>query len=577
MKKTLTVNLGGIVFNIDEDAFDVLKNYLDTIRGYFDSSEGRDEIMTDIESRIAEMLQEKMPGSKEVVNSADINEVISVMGQPEDYISDDLDEDEPTAKKRAHQSNQNQYTRNQSTYTKRRLYRDTDSRMLGGVCSGIGYYFGIDPMWIRLTFAIAMIFFGTGFLLYVVLWIIMPAAVTSAEKLAMKGEPVTFDNIGKTVEEEMENLKKKINNIDGEPIRRTAGKVETFATRVLDFIINIVKLIFKVIGKFLGFFLIFVSAIVLLSLLVGTFSPFNNVFFDSDYGTVGYSLSEMSHLFFNSGGDYWLTTLGIVLLVGIPFLGLMLGGFSLLFNIRAPKYTGLAMAGAWVIGLFLAAAGGLSSTLEFSKESSVSEDYTLVETKSDTLFLELLDHQKKLKTNKRKRAFYEYFRLEDGILTTDGVLVDVLPTNAELPHLEVIKEARGNQFEDAENRASKIDYHILQENNTVKLDPYFSFNADDKWRVQKVKVNIYLPNGKTLFIPKSFKYLLFDVDNYHGTYDKNMVDHYWTMTDSGLISTDIMKEIEEEDTPFEALGNEDNKELEITVNGNGEKHSIVIK
>lgn len=563
MKKTLTINLGGIVFNIDDDAFVVLKSYLDTIRGYFDTSEGRDEIMTDIESRIAEMLQEKLSGGKEVVNTADINQVISVMGQPEDYISEDL-EDEP------------QQSRQKSTYTyttKKRLFRDPDSSMIGGVSSGIGYYFGIDPIWIRLLFIIAVFAGFSGILIYIILWIIMPEARTPSEKLAMRGEPVTFDNIGKTVEDQMDNLKKKLNNLDEDHVRKHRDNIHSGASKAFDFIGDLLKMIIKVIGKILGFFFIFIPGIMLIVLLVMSFSPVNNIFIDSDNTTIAYSLMELSNMFFTTGSNYWMAMIGGVLFLGIPLLGLILAGLTLLFNVRYPKYTGLAMAGAWVMGIIISTAGGISTSMDFGKEASTTEIITLNETTSDTITLELMDENKQLNYHKGRNGFFERFEIKDGILTTDGIKVDVLPSNNNSIQLEVIKSSRGNSFENAEQRAANINYNVALDSNTVLLNPFYSFSTEDKWRNQEISVNLYLPVNKTVYIPRNFKYLLDDVKNYTTTYDHNMVGHYWTMTDSGLVCPYFMNKTSNNLDWIEEL---DEDHIQINIHEDGEEHTITI-
>ena len=186
MNKTVTVNIGGIVFHIDEIAYDKLRDYLETIRNYFRGSDGSEEIVQDIESRIAEMLQEKIQ-NKQVVILNDVNDVINNMGRPEDF-ADGMEEEGFTDMPPL--SSQGEI--------KKRLFRDPDDKVLGGVCSGVGSYLGIDPAWIRIAFLIAFFVFGSGFLLYVILWIIMPEAKTTAEKLQMKGENVNISNIEKS-------------------------------------------------------------------------------------------------------------------------------------------------------------------------------------------------------------------------------------------------------------------------------------------------------------------------------------------------------------------------------------------
>ena len=558
MKKTLTVNLGGLVFNIDDNAFVILRNYLDTIKGYFDTSEGRDEIMTDIESRIAEMLQEKMHGGKEVVNANDINEVITVMGQPEDYITEDMD-DEPLRDSSRSQGYQEQTSYRNTTST-RRLYRDTESSVVGGVCSGTGYYFGIEPIWIRLAFVLAVIFAGTGLLFYIILWIIIPEARTPSEKLAMRGEPVTFDNIGKTVEEEIKNVKKKLNNLDG----NHSASIQEGASRIGGFLLSVFKFAIKAIGKLLGFFFIVLGIIVLISVFFGTLIPINVMFLDS---------MEFTNLVFVTGADFWLTIVGGSLLVGIPFLALIMAGFILLFNARMPKYTGMVMAIGWIIGLILTAIATVGTGFDFSKESSVSNVSTLV-TESDTLYFEILDSKDLVSRSNTNDRINDFFETRNGELIIDGVNVDVVMSKSTLPEIEIIKTARANSYDKADDRAEQLEFSVLNDSNIVKIDPYLTIQQNDKWRAQEVKVVLYLPLGKTVFIPKSYKYLLDDVKNYHDTYDTRMVEQYWTMTDSGLVSPQILEREKQE--KVELLIKE-SESVEVSVTNGNEKHSIVIK
>ena len=548
MKKTLTVNLGGIVFNIDEDAFGILKSYLDTIKGYFDTSEGRDEIMTDIESRIAEMLQDKLNPGKQVINSTDINEVIVVMGQPEDYITDDL-EDEPT------QSYSKSHSKSY-TYSKRRLYRDTDENMIGGVASGIGYYFGMDPLWIRLAFVIAVFLGFSGFLIYIILWIIMPEARTPSEKLAMKGEPVTFDNIGKTVEEEIKNVKKKLNNLDENHVKRHRDNVNGVVSNFGNFVLSIIKFSIIAIGKILGLIFIIAGILVILSLFFGTLIPLNVMFFDT---------MEFSKLFFTSGADFWMAIIGIFILAGIPFIALIMAGVILLFGAKRPKYTGLALAGTWVIGLILAAIGGVSTGFDFSKQSTSTNVTTLYEITSDTLYFDLLDSKNFIPKSAKNVATRDYFDIRDGVLISEEVGVDILKTKSDYPEIEVVKTARGKKYRDADLRASSINYQVETDSSIIKVDPYFSITADDKWRDQEVKINLFLPVGKTIFIPTQFKYLLDDVDNYTETHDREMVDKYWTMTDSGLVNTRLLNI----DTSWEKETNGRTSRVKLKASGDG--------
>jgi phage shock protein PspC (stress-responsive transcriptional regulator) len=194
MKKTITVNIGGTVFSIDEDAYELLRLYLDKIESHFTGSTDRQEIMSDIESRIAELLTRGEYSLNLAITIKDVEGVIEIMGEPEDYADGSQVE------------NANQPTREK---TKRRIYRDVDNRLLGGVCSGLAAYFAIDVVWIRLIFVILTLMVFSGLLVYLLLWLVIPPALTTAQRLEMKGEPVNINNIGRAVREEFENVKKR--------------------------------------------------------------------------------------------------------------------------------------------------------------------------------------------------------------------------------------------------------------------------------------------------------------------------------------------------------------------------------
>ena len=149
MNKTVTINLGGIVFHIDEDAYQKLSRYFEAIKRSLNNSSGQEEIIKDIEMRISELLSEKLLSDKHVIGLKEIDEVIAVMGQPEDYIIEDDSKAE---------SNYQAYKKS------KKLYRDKDKGMIGGVAAGLSQYLGIDEVWIRVILLLFFFGFGTGIL-----------------------------------------------------------------------------------------------------------------------------------------------------------------------------------------------------------------------------------------------------------------------------------------------------------------------------------------------------------------------------------------------------------------------------
>jgi Putative stress-responsive transcriptional regulator len=194
MKIALSVNLGGYSFNIDEDAYSELKRYLKNLELHFAGEESSSEILSDIESRIAELFRSKLTTYKQVITIDDVNNVISVLGTPED-ISD----------------NKGTSARDKfSSPGYHRIYRDPDHRVIGGVCAGIAAFWNIEVWIIRLIFfCLAMM--GVGLLIYLILYIVLPEAKTTAQKIEMKGEPVNINNIKDSVKKEFDTVRKNMN------------------------------------------------------------------------------------------------------------------------------------------------------------------------------------------------------------------------------------------------------------------------------------------------------------------------------------------------------------------------------
>ncbi len=194
MKKTIRIHISGYIFNIDEDAYQILKNWLDSISEKYKNEEDGEEIVNDIEMRVAELFEEKS-GHEGVVTQKEVDDVIKIMGKPEDFEPDD------------EESINFSFSNKKKSRKQKRLYRDEDDKILAGVCSGLGNYFGVDPVLIRLLFVAAVILGGFGTIIYIVLWIAIPKAETVSQKLEMKGEPVTIANIEKAIKDEIEYMK----------------------------------------------------------------------------------------------------------------------------------------------------------------------------------------------------------------------------------------------------------------------------------------------------------------------------------------------------------------------------------
>ena len=309
MNKTVNINLGGMFFHIDEDAYQKLTRYFDAIKRSLSNSTGQDEIIKDIEMRVSELLTEKQKTEKHVVGLKDVDEVIAIMGQPEDY---KIDDESP-------ESNSSDF----SSPKTRKLYRDTENGMIGGVLAGLGHYFGIDKAWLRVILLILFFAWGIGFMAYIILWIVMPEAKSTAEKLEMTGEPVTISNIEKKVREEFENVSDKLKKMDYD---KFGNQVKSGAEKVGSNFGNFIIVVLRAFSKFIGVLLIMTGLFILAALFIGVFTLGSSSFIDVPWQD-----------FIEAGNftDYPVWTFGLLmfLAVGIPFFFLTVLGFKLLSHL----------------------------------------------------------------------------------------------------------------------------------------------------------------------------------------------------------------------------------------------------
>ncbi len=194
MKITVSINLGGYSFNIDEDAYNELKRYLKNLEIHFAGEESSSEILSDIETRISELFRARLSAYKQVINIEDVRYAISVLGNPEDF-SDE--EDKSSGRKF-------------SAPGYHRMYRDPDRRIIGGVCAGMGSYWSIDPWVVRVIFIAITLAGGLGLLIYLILYVVLPEAKTTSQKIEMKGNPVNIKNITDAVKDEFETVRKNM-------------------------------------------------------------------------------------------------------------------------------------------------------------------------------------------------------------------------------------------------------------------------------------------------------------------------------------------------------------------------------
>ncbi len=493
MNKTVTINLGGIVFHIDEDAYQKLSRYFDAIKRSLTNSSGQDEIIKDIEMRISELLGEKLLSDKHVIGLKEIDEVIAVMGQPEDYIIEEEPKSEPAY---------------QAQKKSKKLYRDKDKGMIGGVAAGLGHYFGIDVVWIRVIMLLLLFGAGTGVLAYIILWIATPEAKTTSEKLEMTGEPVTISSIEKKVREEFDSVSEKFKNVDYD---KYGNQIKTGADKLAGSLSEIITNIFKVFAKFLGVILIITGLTVLFFLFVGIFTLGTGVFIEFPWQE-----------FVNAGNftEYpiWVFGLLMFLAVGIPFFFLTLLGFRLLSpTIKSigsiSKYTLLAL---WILAIAALISIGIQQASEVAYEGKTVQKENLNVQPTDTLQIKFRYNEyytKDIDDNDNFRFVQD--ASNNQLIYSNNIRFEILKTDEKLPFIQIERLARGKSFQEAKKRAEKIQYGFKLEGNQLLLDNYLLTSVTDKFRDQEVAIYLYLPEG-----------VLFKVDQSAQHYDESDNDFF---------------------------------------------------
>lgn len=541
MNRTITMNLSGIIFHIEEDAYEQLNRYLSTIRSYFSHSDGRDEIMNDIESRIAEMLQEKVSKNKQAVLMQDVEQVIAVMGKPEDFAGE-------AGEERTEQKKSEPATGNNFSSKRRRVFRDTDDKILGGVCSGIGTYFDFDPIWLRGAFAVSFFLFGTGLLLYIILWIIMPEAKTTAEKLEMRGEKVDVNNIGKAVNEEFEEFKKRMKKF-GDEVNSTENKdrIKTNAQKAGDFIGDVFGNMVRIILKIMAIFFTVLAVFLIILLLSSVFGSTDVIHINHLGENYSFSFWDVVHNIFPEGANIQLAVIGVLLFIGIPLLSIIYGGIKFLMGIkqknRIVKYTFNIL---WLCGLGILIYTGINLANDFSEDASVKRNIEL--TQKDTLFLSIKNLQRYTDDMEGFRS-KKHFRVGkvkwSMIEQADGksyfncpLELDIIPSETDSFQLTEIKMASGGTKSEAGLRARNIRYTMSQHDSLLEFEPVFQLEKGEKWRDQEVRLILKVPRNKVIYLAKGMEYIMYDIENVSNTWDSEMVGRRWIMKPQGLTCID---------------------------------------
>lgn len=485
MNKIENINLGGYPFQIDDDALEYLKLYLENIKRRFSESDGRDEIMRDVETRLGELISQYM-GTHTIVMLPHVESAVQIMGKPEDFGGDEVHEEPPTPK-----SGKKRF--GNSVRTGKKMFRDEEDAVIAGVCSGLAAYFGFqESLWMRVIF-VFLAFVSAGFWVpvYVLLWIIVPPARTAGERLAMKGEAVNVDNIAKEFEKGYERIS-----------RRVAGSgVGNFNTS------QSAQGCLNVLGKIaLGFLILFVASMVF---GLGTAWVAGIIAFFTAQPLLGY-FSPLST------GTTYFWAFCLFLVMGLPLVGLTLWMARTIFKTRTPGWLRGGLSIFWVFSLLSLVGLSIVGANRFRAGATVVKTLDLSNLPSDTLRVDWDNF------TQRDRPDWEWpwddadiYIDDERIELRDFVRIHVRPsTNGRFECRQEIR-ARGANSREANENATQTEFSARLEGSTLKIPNNLFIAQGHKWFGRTVSITISVPPGKSfVFSDDIYHYASADLDDY---------------------------------------------------------------
>ncbi len=535
MNKILNINLGGYPISIDDDAYNYLSAYIESLRRKFSESDGRDEIVNDIEARLGELITESM-GSRQIVMLPDVQAAIEVLGKPEDFGEPETTSASQSGtyqeKKSEGQSASN--PKGPILRTGKRFFRDEQDAIVGGVCSGVAAYFGIqDPVWVRLLFVIiAFGSFGFWAFVYILLWSIIPKAETAADRLAMRGEPINVDNIAREVEERVNDFSEKVNNSYS-----SGTKSHNAGYNAMNLGVSIIGQVFafvaKFIAKFGGLIILLIGMAMLLGLLLGSIGAIWGLF-------VGAPFLRFFSPF--SAGVTWLGVFNLFFLIGIPILGIVLTVTRKMFRVRTPVWLGAGLSGFWFLNLISAGILGGIALKDNVGQGTLTSNIDIAHS-SDTLRVEMLNQ---FTNDDQNRWQWEEggMKINDQQAHMNG-LVSIRVVRSSSNQFECSKtiHARGANNIAALENAENIGFEPVIFGNVFRVPTGFFIPQGKKWHGQEVRLTIGVPVGKCITFDKDiYHYAAADMGDYakgaKGNYISKRPEKVFKMTDKGLMCAD---------------------------------------
>ncbi|MBY0481873.1 MAG: PspC domain-containing protein [Chitinophagaceae bacterium] len=590
MKKVININFQGRVIPIEESAYDILKQYVESLRRFFANEEGRDEIINDIEGRIAELFGESLKKGNTCITDETVNGIIASMGRPEDF-----EGEEANLKSQLGGEGKQQTYSGYNTYNndpRGRLYRDDNDKLLGGVCGGIANYLRVDPTIVRLVFALIAFGLGTGVLLYILLWVILPSkplattvstkrlyrnpdekviagvasgiaayfdiaiwipriifalplisgivssifrhsfwwdgdpfpgivfgsfggtlfivyailwavipeANSASEKLEMRGERVDLNTIKNTIQEDLEGFKNRAEKWGGEVGHKAEEWSKEFTSTInqkgqqFTSEVNYAAKksgggVLKILGFLFKAFFLFIAGIIAFALLVALLA----------FLVAGIGVFPLKNFFLEGFWQNLLAWATLLLFLGVPVIGFITWLIRRIMGIKSGnKSLGFTFAGLWVLGLISAGILAFMIAENFDARARGKEELAIKQPATGKLIITVPDS--KVKVYGRWFKMDGLLSVTDDSLFLNNVRIHLVKSKDSLYHIDATKYSNGRDESSALSNIKEMNYGINQQDSTIWLDRGFSVQRGTKFRNQGIVVTIQIPVGKRIMI-----------------------------------------------------------------------------
>jgi phage shock protein PspC (stress-responsive transcriptional regulator) len=507
MKKTLNINIGNSIIHIEEEAYEMLTAYLNEVKAHFATSADHYEIVTDIENRLAEMFREILAlQQRQVVEVQDVVQVIGQMGTVRQF--EEVDEESESSVPPSHDGI-------------KKLYRDTDEGIVAGVCAGFSHYLEIEVRWIRVIALISIFIGGSGILAYLIMWMIIPRAVSRSEKMYMKGEPVNLHGFIRNFEEELAG---------NQLINRSRGFIAELIEAIGRLIGKIGKVILKVIAGFIILFgcFFFLGLCIALAMVLGFWDANPNDYFP-----------------FNIVNTDYLSTLifAVFISFAVPLIALILFSIRVFFNTRAINRTvSFALLIVWLAGVMTSIFYITKVSSEFKEQAAFTE---IKDLKPYGTYNLLINRSRFFSKEDSLRYKISSSKYRGRVILNDEDGPFNMPKNVSLSieksdngkiTLTQNYSAKGKTFETALQYAQNIHYDFSQQDSVLNFSPQVQLAKNTNWRDQSVELILKVPVGVKLLLHRDFDRYLQRYGSWscEGESDDDAELKVWTMTDEGL-------------------------------------------